>query len=307
MAAMEPNSVDAIVTDPPYGLSLMGKDWDHGVPGVEFWAAMLRVLKPGGHLMAFGGTRTFHRMGVAIEDAGFEIKDTLSWLYGSGFPKHKSLLKPGWEPIILARKKGASVLNIDACRIGTEERPVMVRTSTIVAANSMAGESTGATSSGEMTTLGRWPANVILDSDAAALLDAMSGERKSGGTGGGGKTFHGQTYVKPERTMEPSTGGASRFFYCAKASSRERHAGLDSPSTHPTVKPLALMRWLVRLACPPGGLVLDPFAGSGSTGCAAEVEGFDYILIEQEAEYIPIIERRTAHWRTHARQLEMVS
>jgi site-specific DNA-methyltransferase (adenine-specific) len=343
MATMHAESVDAIVCDPPYGLSFMGKGWDHGVPGVEFWVEALRVLKPGGHLIAFGGTRTYHRLAVAIEDAGFEVRDCLMWLYGSGFPKsldvskamdkqagaerdkirHKArpetsgtmaansdtrpwieqsriagyhevssnnpitdlakawhgwgtALKPAYEPAILARKPlrgtvadnvaqwGVGGLNIDGCRVGDE--------------------------------VGRWPANVILDEEAAAALDAQSG-----------------------------VGGASRFFYTAKASRSEREAGLDgvekvkldiddeSPSGgswerrdgrtspqranhHPTVKPIALMRYMIRLVAPRGAVVLDPFMGSGSTGCAAMVEGMQFVGIDITPEYVDIARRRIAWW-----------
>jgi site-specific DNA-methyltransferase (adenine-specific) len=364
MAAMEPNSVDAIVTDPPYGLSFMGKDWDKGVPGVAFWEPALRVLKPGGHLLAFGGTRTFHRMAVAIEDAGFEIKDTLSWLYGSGFPKHKSLLKPAWEPIILARKRGASVLNIDACRIGTDDGDRMrppAKPANVYAQDAWT-QNPDNHKPYDPAGKGRWPANVCLDADAAALLDQMSGERKGGAhirhnTPNGVNKAH--SYGRSQEDWQTSghadTGGASRFFFTApiddpdaehlrfayvpKASRSERNAGLEgmperasqkmgdglrsmvghpsgghgstssearrSANHHPTVKPLALMRWLVRLVTPPGGIVLDPFAGSGTTGAAAALEGFGFIGIEQDAEYVEIARRRIEHWKARGVQLEI--
>ncbi len=303
MATMDAASVDAIVTDPPYELGFMGKSWDRS--GVAFspetWAACLRVLKPGGHLLAFGGTRTFHRIAVAIEDAGFEIKDTLSWLHGQGFPKHKSLLKPGWEPIIMARKPGASVLNIDDCRISGD----------MASAHYGGIQSSGSDTFGQIVgkgyatkphAAGRWPANVILDEVAAALLDEQSGERGStlkkryGGQTRFGK--HGIYSDGPNGEVfgYGDTGGASRFYYCAKASTSERNAGLDTRCSHPTVKPLSLMRWLVKLVTPPGGLVLDPFTGSGSTGCAAALEGRGFIGIEQDAEYVAIAEWRIAYW-----------
>ena len=422
MRTLPDNSVDAIVSDPPYGLSFMGKEWDHGVPGVEFWTEALRVAKPGAHLVAFGGTRTYHRLAVAIEDAGWEVRDCLSWLYGSGFPKSLNIgkaidkhggtppswfgpwfrkwreehgvtqkqvaalfpsktgnltgcvanwelgfnlptpeqfnlirntfglpfasieaaerevvihrtdlvvnspslahgggtpdgeyditrpatdaakqwdgwgtaLKPAWEPIVLARKPlvgtvaanvtqyGTGGINVDACRIGTDAV-------TINTFDNGAKPFGGAVGEPYTTRIqvGRWPANVCLDEDAAALF--------------------------PE----------SRFFYTAKASRREREAGLDgmhkrdggiknasgrgfsegdpyatikTANHHPTVKPIALMRWLCRLVTPPDGLVLDPFNGSGSTGCAAVLEGFRYLGAELDAEYVEIARKRIAHW-----------
>lgn len=442
MRSLPADSVDAIVSDPPYGLAFMGKEWDHGVPGVEFWTEALRVAKPGAHLVAFGGTRTFHRLAVAIEDAGWEVRDCLSWLYGSGFPKsldvgkaidkvngetdrlHRftawmrgqgmttanlwqvllpfakneatakamaqhyvsagqqpaiptsaiwsvvrplcgdvpewvdqlverheaerevvgekpstalavapgqntdrpqvnlditrpatdaakqwdgwgTALKPAFEPIVLARKPlvgtvaanvtqyGTGGINVDGCRLEALTPDEVARS----------GRSTNGSVYGEYQSVdwkrdrkahpGRWPANVCLDEDAAAMF--------------------------PE----------SRFFYTAKASRREREAGLEGmpkevkhfwqtangesgePSSlamasnpnkvartnnHPTVKPIALMRWLCRLITPPGGLVLDPFNGSGSTGCAAVLEGFRYLGAELEAEYVEIARRRIAYW-----------
>ena len=295
------NSVDSVVTDPPYGLSFMGKKWDYDVPAVEVWAECLRVLKPGGHLLAFAGTRTQHRMAVRIEDAGFEIRDMIAWVYGSGFPKSLDVskaidkaggtldgayditapateaaqqwqgwgtaLKPAMEMITMARKPlvgtvaenvlahGTGAINVDGCRVGCEARPVMVRTETVVSATSMNGQSTGATSSGELTTSGRWPANLIHDGseEPCALL-----------------------------------GDAARFFYCAKASKRDR----EDNNNHPTVKPTDLMRYLCRLVTPPGGVVLDPFMGSGSTGKAAMLEGFQFIGIDISDEYLEIARAR---------------
>lgn len=331
-------SVDAIVTDPPYGLGFMGMDWDR--TGVAFdpatWAAMLPVLKPGGALLAFGGTRTWHRQACAIEDAGFEIKDCLMWLYGSGFPKHKSLLKPAWEPVLLARKRGAATLNVDRCRI--------VRTG-----GDVSGWSRGASRASANRSMngpnyprpptscdkGRWPANVCLDEAAAVLLDAAAGDRGGGfGVRGGGGAVDGtaRTFQGDGQAVGyGDSGGPSRFFYCAKASRSEREAGLagmperTAQSTgwsgesmpqrqdarpgrtllarplpaaanhHPTVKPVALMRWLVRLVTPPGGLVLDPFAGSGSTGVACALEGMRFVGIEQDGDYAEIARRRIAH------------
>jgi len=353
---LEDCSVDAIVTDPPYELGFMNKKWDaSGIAyNVNIWAHCLRVLKPGGHLLAFGGTRTYHRMACAIEDAGFEIRDSINWIYGSGFPKSLDVskaidkaagaereiigerklggnaaqstkekggtyasntnsvgvepisvpitapatdaakewegwgtaLKPAHEPIVLARKPfedtvannvlahGTGALNIDKTRIGE------------------GGQGTWASPRGGIwktdpdqkaellsSTVGRWPANVIID-------DSI------------------------EATWTP-------YFYCAKASKSEKNAGLDGmpekrpdertstgmgtfeqkgvakqANHHPTVKPLELMKYLCRLITPPNGTILDPFAGSGSTLVAATLEGFNSIGIEMTAEYIPIIQAR---------------
>jgi DNA modification methylase len=342
MPTLDAASVDAIVCDPPYGLSFMGKAWDHGVPGVEFWREALRVAKPGAHLVAFGGTRTYHRLTVAIEDAGWEIRDCLSWLYGSGFPKSHNgpwggtALKPAWEPIILARKPlagtvaanvqthGTGAMNIDGCRIAGDKG--------VPASLSNAGGlgwRTGGDMERKSEQNGRWPANVCLDEDAAAALDAQSGELTSNsGTAFNRNTdkfratysaFEGR---RAEDGFYGDTGGASRFFYTAKASRAERNAGLDgfaerkphadepngrawdipgSHSTkranhHPTVKPLALMQWLCRLVMPKGGLILDPFCGSGTTGRAAIAEGFSFIGIELSEEYAAIARARIAEY-----------
>lgn len=342
MAAMPAASVDAIVTDPPYGLLFMGKGWDHAVPGVEFWTEALRVAKPGAHLLAFGGTRTYHRLACAIEDAGWEIRDTLSWLYGSGFPKSHNgpwggtALKPAWEPIIMARKPlagtvaanvaahGTGGLNIDGCRIGTDDDRTRPRGSF---PHSDDAWGNGRLAFTESHPAGRWPANVALDEDAAAMLDAQSGDRPTsrGGATRSASIGYGGSGQGPEATYYGDTGGASRFFYCAKASRSERNAGLDElpdvPSYmvenggktataangvryerntvhkngHPTVKPIALMRWLVRLVTPVDGVVLDPFTGSGTTGVAAVQEGRRFIGCEREAEYVEIARRRIAH------------
>lgn len=283
----------------------------------EAWAVeALRVLKPGGHLVSFSSTRTYHRMVSGIEDAGFEIRDQLCWLFGSGFPKSHNLdgdhegwgtaLRPGHEPIVVARKPlgqtvaasmdehGVGAINIAATRIESGDR---------------------------------WPSNVVLDPEAGALLDEQSGELASGAnpTRRGSDKFRnaygafvGQREITPARGAD--TGGASRFFYCAKASRRERDAGLDTAEKralrqetndfgslhdaepaqvgnfHPTVKPISLMRWLARMVTPPGGVVLDPFLGSGSTGCAAAVEGFDFIGVDRDADYAAIAEARIAWW-----------
>ena len=464
MPAMEPDSIDAIVSDPPYGLAFMGKAWDHGVPGPAFWREALRVAKPGAHLVAFGGTRTYHRLTCAIEDAGWEIRDCLMWLYGSGFPKSLDVskamdkarhdraevcavtawvratrdakglsnatidsalgyngmaghwttgnaqpavptlaqwplllgvlgveardvpdhvahlveylnsrkgqpgaawytretlatrpgrgatrgiyndftaddytvtapttdaarqwdgwgtaLKPAWEPIILARKPlagtvaanvllhGTGALNIDGCRLSAVGNTTKAHR--LPGERSREHYRTGTAAGTVPTDAGRWPANLALDEEAAAMLDEASGYG--------------------------DTGGASRFFYTAKASRRERDAGLegharrvvneDTPpggtpgsnspragagrhgavaNHHPTVKPIALMRWLVRLVTPPGGVVLDPFTGSGSTGCAAVYEGRPFVGCELSEEYATIARARIAHAEAQVAQAQ---
>ncbi len=379
MAALPMQSVDAIVCDPPYGIRFMGHAWDApgvataAVPGdnrrpgrrertasmhageydlrpaanrqfqewTEAWAREAwRALKPGGHLLAFAGTRTYHRMVSGVEDAGFEVRDQIAWLFGSGFPKSLNLngdwqgwgtaLKPAHEPIVVARKPlaktvaanvlahGTGVLNVDGCRIGVADGAYACNHSGDRGhAGTRSIEDRGATDlcpGGGSAATGRWPANVVMDEEAAAMLDAQTAhlhaagnvqpsERRTGMGFGGGT---------PGATLRPihdgSSGGASRFFYCAKADAAERNAGLggdgglfadpDAPdrNDHPTVKPISLMRWLVRLVTPPGGTVLDPFCGSGTTGCAAALEGFDFIGIEREPAYARIARARLAHW-----------
>lgn len=319
--------VHAIITDPPYDLRFMGSEWDTtGIAfSVDTWRAALRLLKPGGHLAAFGAPRTWHRLAVAIEDAGFEIRDSIMWIRGDGMPKGYNLeraseewagwstsLKPGVEPIVLARKPfpgtvaanvlahGTGALNIGACRIGTEERV------------NQPGSTKPRTAMGDgwredakpQPAVGRWPANVLLDEAAAAELDAQSGMLTSGkaaegghhrnapkvreGIYGGGKGLWKDAQQAGE--LYGDSGGASRFFYVPKAPRSERPE--VNGVKHPTVKPLTLMRWLTRLITPPGGLIVDMFAGSGTTGEAALSEGFRTLLIEKNEEYIPLIMTR---------------
>lgn len=444
-------SVHAIVCDPPYGIDFMGKSWDKpgemvgtslGLSGgfqkfpegvkrpemkrsdphlfqawCEAWATeAMRVLKPGGHLLAFGGTRMYHRLAAGIEDAGFEIRDTIMWMYGSGFPKSHNVgvnidkmlgkqrervamsggippgsnnylrdhsdgpeaetkngrhpvtdeartwngwgtaLKPAVEPIVVARKPlaipgkrpgsskkatvaqnvlahGTGAYNIDGCRI---EGASTVRKNTAEmgyhGGNLAESYETG-------SDLGRWPANVIMDEDAGALLDRQTGmlaagnrprKRSADGAGverGAYGAFAGQEGLKSVRM---NSGGASRFFYCPKASRTERDAGLtdldpafaptmgdgiggrehnpDAPgglvrNTHTTVKPIELMRYLVRLVTVEGGVVLDPFMGSGTTGIAAILEGCKFVGIEREEEYMAIARRRIEHWSAQRDQV----
>jgi DNA modification methylase len=324
MASMDAGSVDAVVTDPPYGLEFMGKHWDHGLPSVDFWTEALRILKPSHYLLAFGGTRTWHRLACALEDAGFEIRDTLMWLYGSGFPKGTACLKPAWEPIILARKPGPKrALGIEECRIGTTKDVPASGTDAGSVCYGKRGPRT-VDMDGFNPNLGRYPANLILDEEAGAMLDGMTGNRQSGGRIDGGSCvgLRGNEFDHPcNNPIAGDSGGASRFFYCAKASRSERDGGMwcvpeseydhsgarghtlngdGSPrprprpraNTHPTVKPLALMKWLVKLVAHPGDTVLDPFTGSGTTGVACVELGRDFVGIEREAEYVEIARRR---------------
>lgn len=358
-------SIDAVITDPPYGLNFMGKAWDCGVPGAEFWAEMLRCAKPGAHLLAFGGTRTHHRMMCAIEDAGWELRDTIMWVYGSGFPKSHNLpdgrgtaLKPAWEPIIMARKPligtvasnveqfGTGALNIDLCRIQTDESlragagAIPCRHDEHVSRGRSGEESalrrydhTGGTNFAATPgprggdARGRWPANVMHDGSDEVLATFPDAPGQQGMAKDDGEATGNAVYgVMRNITTQPaprveSDKSAARFFYCAKASRKDRNEGLEGmpyrPSLkidptsamardgrrgtgvannhHPTVKPTELMRELCRLVTPPGGTILDPFCGSGSTGKAAVLEWCNFIGIDLEAEYTAIAERRIAH------------
>lgn len=425
LKTFEDNSVDSIVTDPPYGLSFINKHWDYDVPSVELWKECLRVLKPGGHLLSFFGTRTYHRGTVRIENAGFEIRDMISWIYGSGFPKSMDIskaiegkikngtsnkkdfsklsgerldrgnwgiakmqnvhgqrdknydteteqidrlgkleattpeaiqwngwgtaLKPACEPICVARKPvngtiagnvlkyGTGGINIDGCRIGiTDNSKNNWKPKGYELKNSVYeyGSKEIAT---EQNPAGRFPANIIFDEIAGVMLDEQSGESNGsrpnleiGHTATNRKGVYSsiqnslvKNNIKTKR--HPDTGGASRFFYCAKASKAERNGGLEGfeeigvreknegnpenwdlskgkvrermvtkpqSNHHPTVKPLKLMQYLVRLVTPPNGICLDPFCGSGTTLMACVKEGFNYIGIEREADYVKIAEAR---------------
>jgi len=421
------NSIDSIVTDPPYGLSFMGKKWDYDVPSVEFWKKVYQKLKPGGHVLSFGGTRTYHRMVVNMEDAGFEIRDQIMWIYGSGFPKslnigkaydkkvgnerevvgtkndfaldgrvrkpevHKPMsetinsdqkygykqgwetpvdkgssqyegwgtaLKPSNEPICLARKPlsektivdnvikwGTGGINVDGCRVDSihneHHRPGVVKK----AGNFQNGVHKEWTPT---NAEGRFPANILFDESAAEMLDEQSGItecknkkpiNRSGVTDGHfncGKGIGNRINDK---------GGASRFFYVAKVSKKERNLGLDgfeekerehntsmkcnncnlpilsgtgksckcevknevgvkSKNNHPTLKPINLMTYLCRMITPPGGIVLDPFMGSGSTGIAACLEGFRFVGMELDEDYFKIAEARVNSYEEYRKLLK---
>ena len=401
MRTMADNTVDAIITDPPYELGFMNKSWDStGVAyDVTVWQECLRVLKPGGHLLAFGGSRTYHRLAVAIEDAGFQIRDQIMWVYGSGFPKSLNIgkaidkaagaerevvstyethdirnaglmdrkgsmtvevttpataeakewegwgtaLKPAHEPIVLARKPldgtvannvlthGVGGINIDGCRVPSDDgfekawdKPV----STNISAKGGTYISQGAQHivdiSSNKPVGGRFPANFIHDG-SDEVLELFPDTGKSTGGRIGKKSMSNVTNV-PAGQYEAGdpgygdSGSAARFFYCAKASKKDRNEGLDDfpmikggsmngaetrpdrptnhpirANHHPTVKPTELMRYLCRLITPPNGTILDPFTGSGSTGKAATLEGFNFIGIEQSAEYAEIAKARINH------------
>lgn len=309
LRAMPNSSVDSIVTDPPYGLSFMGKRWDCDVPSVEIWAECLRVLKPGGHLLAFASTRTQHRMAVRIEDAGFEIRDMIGWMYGSGFPKSHNgewggtALKPAFEPITMARKPligtvaanvlahGTGALNIDGCRVRPGERVPGGGNGRANHGGQFAGEYRGERPIVEAHTAGRWPANLIHDdSDEVVALFPVTGKSAGGGKSNGDKFGGGYAPSGQDVIGYGDTGSAARFFYCAKASKKDRGEG----NAHPTVKPTDLMAYLCRLVTPPGGVVLDPFMGSGSTGKAAMLEGLRFIGVELSPEYAQFARERIA-------------
>lgn len=379
---LSPECVDNIVTDPPYELNFMGKGWDNA--GVSFnaetWKKCLRVLKPGGYLLAFGGSRTYHRIACAIEDAGFEIRDTIMWLYGSGFPKSMNIslalekraenanvtsdkklceqwdgwgtcLKPAFEPIIVARKpvttslidnvivNGVGAFNIDECRIpfnGDKWEPQKS------GATSRAYQSEETTTAGgvcEANDKGRFPANVILtynDSDYDEVCGGFPYTKSVGGSGvaSTSNTFgnvygeYNHDYISSSLGGFHDEGSASRYYYCAKASAKDRNEGLENfedkvkvfngksnnsskdikdvekrfttvmKNTHPTVKPTELMQYLVRLVAPKGSTVLDPFMGSGSTGKAVMFENrernanYKFIGVELSPEYAEIAKAR---------------
>ena len=354
---MEDNSVDSIVTDPPYGLSFMGRKWDYDVPSVEIWKECLRVLKPGGHLLSFAGTRTHHRMVVNIEDAGFEIRDMIAWVYGSGFPKNLDISKAidkaegaerevvEWRKSLGGRTTAAAPMNRDAGETNTHD-PVTVPATN--KARQWQGWGTALKPAFEPICVARKPIseknvakNVLKWYTGAMNINASrvpgaydTRDRATEGgnsmfdTGEGGGAFVPRSGVGEEGRWPANfvhdgsndvvdiLQQSSRFFYCAKASPLDRNEGLDSitgrmrndgrmtnidnpyqrgrvlKNHHPTVKPTKLMQYLVRLVTPPDGVVLDPFMGSGSTGKAAVLEGFHFIGIEREDEYVELATAR---------------
>ena len=336
MPTLDAESIDAIVTDPPYGLAFMGKHWDHGLPGSDFWREALRVARPGAYLLAFGGTRTVHRLACAIEDAGWIIRDMLVWGYASGFPKGRANLKPAWEPIVMARKPGPlRPLDIDGCRIEMttgDREDVAARINTpnshrIVGADLVVANGTDKPREPFVPT-GRWPANVILTDPifdggwdgvvGGGISESGISVRRNGTRQDAVTPFVSDFPVGSPDAGYGDSGTYSRFFLIPKAARSDREpvlgglplrdenfmAGLPDPrmdrpqirnaraNVHPTVKPTELMRHLVRLVTPQGGTVLDPFLGSGTTALAAEMEGFAWVGIEREPEYVAIAEAR---------------
>ena len=392
---LEDNTIDSVVTDPPYGLSFMSKKWDYDVPSKELWKQVFRVLKPGGHLLSFGGSRTYHRLAVGIEDAGFEIRDQIMWVYGSGFPKSLNIgkavdklqgnkrevvgteeidigmqsgsmhsgrrtevvtrdktkgnspyegwgtaLKPAHEPIVMARKPlsektvaknvlkyGTGGINIDDSRVGNEERTVPIHSDDKKDDTTIFGLHPTIQHERVATTEGRFPANFIHDG-SDEVVDMFPDTKSQGHwsktkTTGFGKFGNGKSEYQGVGKKDKGQGSASRFFYCAKASKSERNAGLDGfeeknvshdgrnvfienpyqrheniqKNHHPTVKPVALMKYLCRLITPKNGVVLDPFMGSGTTGIACKLEGFNFVGIEIDKEYFEIAEARIKNYK----------
>lgn len=403
MKLMGDNTVDAVVTDPPYGLSFMGKKWDYDVPNQEIWEECLRVLKPGGYLLAFAGTRTQHRMAVRIEDAGFEIRDMISWVYGSGFPKSLNIgkaidamqgndreviktgntipdirsnnyensqgkvrleetitkgnsewegwgtaLKPSFEPITVARKPlsektvalnvlkwGTGGIDIDGSRVGEE---TIKGQKAGQGFNNVKGFGINTKQGDELAkeytstdTLGRFPANFIHDGSDEVLdmfPHSTSGEMNCVSQG---KNYGIYGKYKPTTAVNrKSSGSASRFFYCAKASKSERNVGCESleltrhadrvvdngvggdnprnrsntskKNFHPTVKPIALMEYLVKLVSRENAVILDPFGGSGTTAVACKNVNRQFIIMERELDYVEIIKKRVGHIKNIPKQ-----
>ena len=327
---------DACVTDPPYHLlptqrrfgadgsapaqygrdgamarlsgGFMGQQWDGGDIAFrpDTWATVATVLRPGAFLVAFGGTRTYHRLASAIEDAGFVIQDTIAWIYGTGFPKRRDMLKPAFEPICLAYKPGgARTMQVDECRIETDEQ--WAASGVPIGGKTVTAYGDGLNNPGRSgsNTLGRWPANVCHDGSDEVVAGFPNSAGQLFATGpkyGDRKTVHcyGDYGPRPDTPPRGDTGSAARFFFSAKAGAEDRWG-----SRHPTVKPVELIRWMVRLVVPPGGTFLDPFAGSGTAAIAALAESRNAILIEREPQYVADIRERVAFYEgggTHSVQ-----
>ena len=326
LAGLQDDSIDSIVTDPPYGLSFMGKKWDYDVPSVEIWKQCLRVLKPGGHLLAFAGTRTQHRMAVNIEDAGFEIRDMIAWVYGSGFPKSQNVSKAidkaaGAEREVIGEKKKLQSYGDgvnDVYGDGPDKGGVQLITAPATPeAQQWDGWGTALKPALEPITVARKPFkgtvanNVLTHGTGAINIDdcRIGTARRVPASLSTCKTknAYGQYGGGAEKELDPSMGrfpanlihdgseevtqplnDSARFFYTAKASKDDR----DKGNTHPTVKPVALMAYLCRLVTPKGGTVLDPFMGSGSTGKACVDECFDFIGVDLDSAYVEIARER---------------
>ena len=325
LKSLDDNIFDSCVTDPPYHLAsivkrfkngpqakygkdgsfqrlstgFMGEEWDGGDIAFqkEFWQQVYRVLKPKSVVLAFAATRNYHRMAVAIEDAGFEIFDMINWIYGTGFPKRKNYLKPAHEPIVMARKGVNPSLNVDDSRIPYKDENDRSGWHTTGADGSKGYMGTGtfkirkisAEEIKERTKDGRYPANVIHDG-SDEVIESFSQHTKAGKYKGEGSKSGGiwhKSTGKPAGVEYGDEGSVARYFYSAKANKKEK-----GDSKHPTVKPISLMRYLVKLVTPKEGLVLDPFAGTGTTGEACILENRKYYLIEKTKEYIPDIENR---------------
>lgn len=298
LKSLPDNSVDSVVTDPPYGLSFLGKKWDHDVPSVEFWKEVFRVLKPGGHVLSFGGTRTYHRMVVNIEDAGFEIRDQIMWIYGQGFPKSHDLGKAvdkiqgnnridlGVSPNSRKSVKKNDTIYIDKKNIrltkgcsefegwGTALKPA---NEPICVARKPLSEKTVALNALKHGTGG-------LNIESSKIEDEYSEKR-----------FPSNVII--DEVAGEEIGDPRKFFYCPKVSKNERNIGDDeNRNIHPTVKPVDLMRYLIKLVTPKNGVVLDPFMGSGSTGVGALIEGFQFIGMEMDNGYFEIAKQRIQHF-----------
>ena len=332
LAELEPNSIDSVVTDPPYELGFMGKSWDStGIAyRVDLWEQVLRVLKPGGHLLAFSGSRTYHRMAVAIEDAGFQIRDQIMWVYGSGFPKSLDVSKAfdkaaGVERAVLGVYSGATNIGKkcdgkkgyghDGTSTNGIDRTVKITAPSSDLAKQWQGWGTALKPAHEPIVMARKP---LIGTVAQTVQAHGTGAINVDGCRVGQRWPANLIHDGSQEVVAHFSDGSARFFYCPKAGKRDRDQGLSGfevkaaggmqgrndgslgsvtmrANHHPTVKPFDLMRYLCRLVTPPGGLVLDPFTGSGSTGKAAVMEEFSFQGIERDPEYADIARARISH------------